>query len=233
MATTLQSIITDARVQLNEPVANFWQDSELLGYLNRGIKDLRRHINQTHQNYVFQIDATVSAAANATELSNVPSDMGKVLLLEPADLNEHPLNVVRKRWQDSDFQSARHLEAQDPAQTRDLYYTVTGIGAPGGTAPTIRIAPALTAAVTFKLAYEPVPANLTTSDNVPLPGDCDQALIEWVCAYAIARERGDSEPDAKRMALYNGEVVKILVAVTPRDESEPEVAEGMFEGGYW
>lgn len=233
MATTLQSIITDARVQLNEPVANFWQDSELLGYLNRGIKDVRRHINQTHQNYVFQIDTAVSAAAGDTELANVPTDLGKVLLLEPADLNDTPLNVVHRRWQHSDFQSARHIEAQDPSHARDLFYTVTGIGAPGGTAPVIRIAPALTRAVTFHLAYEPVPANLTLTDNVPIPGDADQALIEWVCAYALGRERGDSTPDAKRLQNYNGEVAKILVAIAPRDESEPEVVEGMFEGGYW
>lgn len=233
MPTTLQQIITDARIQLNEPAANLWQDSELLGYLNRGIKDLRRHINQTHQNYVFTLSTgAVSVVANTAELSGVPTDVGIILNIEPADLQTHPLNFRPAPWESSRFQAARREEAFDPSNVGTVWYAITGVGAPSGTAPTIRIAPQLTSAVALNVSYQPVPANLTLSDSVPLPGDADQALIEWVCAYAIARERGDEAPDQKRMALYQGEVAKILVAIAPRDESEPQVVDAMFEE-YW
>jgi len=230
MATTIQQIITDARVQLNETVANFWQDSELLGYVNRGIKDLRRHINQTHQNYSFTLSTgAVSTAASSSELTGVPTDVGVILNLEPADMESYPLVFRPAAWESAKFQSARREDPYDAASGGTIWYTITGVGAPSGSAPTIRIAPQVTAAIALNLSYQPVPANLTVSDNVPLPGDADQALIEWTCAYAIARQRGDETPDKSRMANYAGEVAKILVAVAPRDESEPQVVEAMFE----
>jgi hypothetical protein len=231
--TTIQSIINDVRIQLNEPSANLWQDSELLGYANRGIKDLRRHINQTHQNYSFSLSTgAVATAASSSELTGVPTDVGVILNLEPADLQTYPLNFRPAAWESSKFQSARRDDPFEATQGGTVWYCITGVGAPSGVAPTIRIAPQVTAVVPLNLSYQPVPANLALSDNVPLPGDADQALIEWVCAYAIARERGDENPDAKRMAAYNGEVAKILVAVAPRDESEPQVVDAMFED-YW
>lgn len=230
MPTTIQQIITDARIQLNEPSPNLWQDSELLGYANRGIKDLRRHINQTHQNYVFTLSTgAVATAASVAELTGVPTDVGIILNLEPADLQTYALNFRAAPWESSKFQSARRDSPFDGSPGGTIWYCITGVGAPSGTAPTIRIAPRVTGIIPLNLSYTPVPANLLVTDNVPIPGDADQGLIEWVCAYAIARERGDENPDPKRMAAYNGEVAKILVAIAPRDESEPQVVDAMFE----
>lgn len=230
MATTLATILVSVRDQINEPVPDFWSDAELLRYANRGIRDLWRQINQAYQDYHFALDIAVTQAAGASELSNVPANCGIIRGLEVLDFDTHPFHYRPKAYNHPEFIAARQMDALQQGASGVILYAATGLGAPVG-APTIRVAPTTSAEVTLRLTYQPtIGAELTTADNVPAPGEADQALIEWTTAYALGRQRNAGAPDPARLTNYQLEVTKILVGIAPRDESEPTVAEGMFEG---
>lgn len=233
MATTLQTILNMTRDALNEAVPRFWSDAELLRYMNRGIRDAWRQISVTNQNYQFSINTSVTLAANASTLSGVPSDLSVLFQIEPVDLIANPINFVGKEYTSAEFQNARaNDQSHDPQQPGVIYYCVTGAGAPVA-APTVYVAPQVSAEVTLAIAYRPtIGAELAATGTVPLPGELDQALVHWTTAHALGRERGDAAPDTMRMQLYQRELDVILVAITPRDEQEDQVVSAMFEP-YW
>lgn len=233
MATTIQTIVTRARrAHLQEVIPRFWTDDELLGHAINGTKDLWRRVKDTYQDYFRTIDTSlVSVAANASTLTGVPADVSTVLGLEARTPATRPILFVHRDYLHPDFQSARQASAIDPSSNGIVYYDVDGAGAPVG-APTIRIAPPLTAQVLLTLVYVPVLADVTLVSTNPIPGESDLALEYWIAAHAIPKQRGESQPDPGFMTAYEGECSKLLTGVTPRDESEPEVVEAMFEG-YW
>lgn len=233
MATTLQTILNMTRDALNEAVPRYWSDAELLRYMNRGIRDAWRQISVTNQNYQFQIDVAATLDANATTVTGVPSNLSVLFQIESVDMVAHPITFIGKEYTSADFQNARRqADAQDPTQPAVVYYCLTGAGAPVA-APTIHVAPTVSAQVALAIAYRPtIGAELAASGTVPLPGEVDQALVHWTVAHALGRERGDAAPDSTRMGWYQSEIDKILVAITPRDEQEDQVVEAMFEP-YW
>ena len=230
MATTLQTIINMTRDALNEAVPRFWSDAELLRYMNRGIRDSWRQISMTNQNYSFTLSTAVTLAAGSSVLANVPADLAIVFQLEPVDLVANPLNFIGLEYTRAEFQNARRSsQSLDPSQPGTVYYSVTGAGGPVA-APTVYVAPQVSAALTLALAYRPtIGAELTASGNVPLPGELDQALVHWTTAYALGRERGSAQPDSEHLRLYQRELDVILAAITPRDEQEDNVVIAMFE----
>lgn len=230
MATTLQTIINMTRDALNEAVPRFWSDAELLRYMNRGIRDSWRQISMTNQNYSFTLSTAVTLAASSSVLANVPADLAIVFQLESVDMVAQPINFVGLEYTRAEFQNARRAsQALDPSQPGTIYFSVVGAGGPVA-APTIYVAPQVSAAMTLALAYRPtIGAELTASGNVPLPGELDQALVHWTTAYALGRERGSASPDETHLKLYQRELDVILAAITPRDEQEDNVVIAMFE----
>lgn len=225
------AILAAARDKLLETTESFFDDDELLRSLNLGVKDLWRSISDTFQDYFFTI-GSVSQAANATSLSSVPTDVAKVQGIEPSDLSASPsLKYFPRKYTDADMQNARGASAQDPGSAGPIFYAVTGAGGPVG-APTIYVAPKLSSAVALKLIYTPTtPAmTLTPTDTPnPIPGESDDALIAWVIAHALARDAEDRKPDPDWLAKYATEKTNILTFLTPRQEDEPDVAEGVHE----
>lgn len=233
MATTLQTILNMTRDALNESVPRFWSDAELLRYMNRGIRDAWRQISVTNQNYQFQLDVAATLTASATTITGVPSNLAVLFQIEPLDMVAHPITFIGKEYTSADFQNARReADDVDPSQPNIVYYCLTGAGAPVA-APTIHVAPSVSATVTLALAFRPtIGAELIATGVVPLPGEVDQALIHWTTAYALGRERGTAQPDAEHLRLYQRELDVILVAITPRDEQEDQIVGAMFEP-YW
>lgn len=233
MATLLSTILVISRDRLNEPVPRFWQNGELLRYANRGIRDMHRQLGATHQNYFHEISTLVTQAASATSLSAVPSNVSIIHGLEPADLVAHPaLFYKRADYTSPSFQAARSVTAQDPQSGGTVYYAPTQAGAPVA-APVILVAPPLSTAVTLRLTFMPtVGAELVATDPNPIPGEADNALMHWIVGYAKGRQKGSQQPDAVELGYYQNELNRIMAAITPRDDSEPEVVEGMFEE-YW
>lgn len=232
MATTLTTIVTNVRTNLQESTAKLWTDAEIIVHLNAAIKDLWRALNSRYQDFFFATTTAVTYTASAETLSSVPAGVSTILGLELADPTLYPsLVFVYKNYNSIEFQSARAMEDQDPDAMGRVYFCATGAGAPTG-APTIYLAPQLTAALTLRLSYVPVVATLVAANDNPIPGESDRALECYATAYARAKIRDNSAPDPEWLALYATEKVNILDAVAPRQEVTEAVAESIFEEFY-
>jgi len=233
MATTLSALVTIVRRHLNETTASFWTDAELVDHLNLGIKDLWRALNDNYQNYFQTNDATnVSQVASALTLSGVPADVATVRGIEPRDLSTYGnIRYESRDYMDPVFQGARSSEAMDPLQGGRIYFSISGAGAPIS-APTIHVAPKLSATLPLRLVYVPTLATVALGGNNPIPWESDQALIAWCTAYALAKRKESQTPDAEWISIYGTEKAHILTAATPRQTQDDEVAEALFEA-YW
>ncbi len=235
MATLLSTIITNARVKLLETSAVFWTDAELLVDAIDGVRDLWKAVLALDEGHFFTQDVTnVSLAASTSTLTGVPADLFRVELIEPRDLTStaavQDLTFEPRALNHPDFSGARSLGSVDP-NGRIIYFAVLGAGSPIA-APTIEIAPKISAAVNLRLTYTAGLAALTASSNNPIPGESDHALMAWIIAHARAKERDDRSPDPEWLAMYAADKAHILGALTPRQTQEPEVAEAFFEA-YW
>ncbi len=72
---------------------------------------------------------------------------------------------------------------------------------------------------------------LATAIN-PIAGESDNALIAWIVAYALGKQREDKSPDAAWLSVYQTEKQNLLVRSKPRQEQEPSYADGAFDS-YW
>lgn len=236
MATLISDIITQVRRPLNEPTARYWSDAELIEIANRGIKDLWRRINDLYMDYFVTVDATnVTLAANSSTLTGVPSDVFRIVSIEPRVLGSSSSNpglIFKPRsYQDPQMVQARAASAREP-KNNVIFYTVQNAGAPVG-APTIRIAPQVSSAVNLTLVYNQVLAAVVAGSNNPIPGESDNALIAWIVAYALAKQRDDGAPDPEWLAIYGTEKTNLVQQLTPRQIQEPQVADSFLFGESW
>jgi hypothetical protein len=214
--------------------APFWTEQELLDILILGCKDLWRAIVDLHQGHFTTIDITnVSLVASATELTGVPADCFRVLMIEPRDLTNNSafrwVYFKPKQYHSGGFQVARAQTVTDPTMTSTVYYDILNAGSPV-LAPSIVIAPSISSTILIRFVYVHVLPTLLETDNNPIPGESDNALISWGVAWARAKEREDHSPDPGWFATYSTDKQSLLTALTPRQEQEEEVAEGLFEG---
>src|SRR3990167_6616371 len=228
MATLISSIETQARRHINETTASFWTSAEIIDIIAKGAKDLWRDMVNLKEEYFFTRDNTnVSLAANTATITigGSVTDIHKVYLIEPRDTTPSGDNdglVFRPLdYNHPKFQAARASDAVAPSNNV-IYYHVTGVGGPFN-AQTIYVAPQVTSAVNLSFVYIPVLADsdLASGDNVPLPGEVDNALIAWTVAYARAKEREDRMPDPGWLAIYATEKRNILNSLGVRTLQEP------------
>lgn len=216
----------------------FWTDAELLDYAKEGVTDLWAAILDLHQEHFLTIDeSNVSLAASSSSLTGVPTDVFRVHLIEPRDTTSansaRNVNFVPRDYNSKDFINARAETSVEPSDGTVIFYALIGAGTPIG-APTVKTAPLLSSALPLRFVYVPsLPVSTyATTDNHPIPGEADNALISWMVAFARAREREDRAPDAGWLAIYATEKQSLLTRLTPRQTQEPDYVEGMFEG-YW
>lgn len=234
MATALSSIESQAREHLKETTASFWSSAELIAIINKGIKDLWGAIIDLHQEHYITVDASnVSLAASTASLTGVPTDVFRVLLIEPRDTTTTPgrsIVFTPRDYNSPEFINARSRTAVDPSGGLEIFYAITQAGAPVG-APTILIAPQISSALNLRLVYVPVIATKVAGDDNPIPGESDQALINWCVAWARAKEREDRSPDPAWLAAYSTEKGAMLTRLTPRQTQEPDVVGDLW--GAW
>lgn len=238
MATLISSIETQARRHLEETSASFWTSAEIIDIIGKGILDLWRDIVDLKNEHFLTVDNTnVSLAANTATMTGVPSDVHKVYLIEPRDTTSSGSNrglfFKPLDYNHPTFQAARAHDDVDPTNNV-IYYAIVGQGAPA-TTPTIYVAPQVTSAVNLSFVYVPVLATTAFDaggDNVPIPGEVDNALIAWTVAYARAKEREDRSPDPNWLAVYGTEKQHILQSLGLRQYQEATYTDALFED-YW
>lgn len=212
----------------------FWTDEELNNILFLGCRDLWRAIVDLHQNHFATIDATnVSLVSGATQLSGVPADCYRVLSVEPRDLTvtgtSRSIVFKPKFYKSPMFQNARSRGTQAIDQVGIIYYDILNAGSPVA-APTIVTGPPVSTTMLIRLMYvNTLSATLSESDNNPIPGESDNALIAWGVAWARAKETPDRTPDAGWIAVYGNDKQSLLTSLTPRQEQEEEIVEDLFQ----
>jgi hypothetical protein len=238
MATALSSIRSQARIHLKETTASFWTEAELLDIILKGIADLWGAVIDLNQEHFQTVDeSNVSLAANSDSLTGVPSDCFRVSLIEPRDTTSagasRNVMFVPRDFASNDFINARSLSAQDPSGGLIVNYCLMGAGSPVS-APTVRTAPKLSSAMNLRFVYVPTLdlSSFDASDNNPIPGESDNALIAWTVAYARVKEREDRSPDPNWLAVYATEKQNILTRLTPRQTQEPEIVEDLFSQNW-
>jgi hypothetical protein len=235
MAQPITYSVTLARRHLIEPTANFWSDDELAQLAIQGVKDLWRDIVDLKQEHFLTKNvANVSYQPSTTTLTGVPLDVHKVYMIEPLDLSvngaNHGLLFKPLPYNDNQFQLARSRDPIDPTNDT-VYYAISGQGSPVG-APVIDVAPRVTSAVKINFVYVPTLAALQSTDNNPIPGESDNAVVAWIVAYARAKEREDRSPDPLWVQIYSTEKAHLLQSLGLRQYQEPSYAEAMFVE-YW
>ena len=244
--TPYSGLIQAARFHLNAARGSgstyktdkFWSDDELLDIARRGTTDLWAALIDLHEEHFLTNDATnVSLAASTSTLTGVPSDCFRIYLIEPRDITSagtaRDVAFVPRDYNHAEFINARAMGDQTPAGGLNIFYAMSGAGAPNA-APTVTVAPTLASAIDLRFVYIPVLGihNYTTSSNNPIPGESDHAVIAWIVAYARAKEKEDKLPDAGWLAVYATEKQSLMMRMTPRQEQEPIVVDGLFDS-YW
>lgn len=236
MATKIYTIERLARQRLEEPTPRFWSSDELTTIIIAGIKDLWRDVVNLKQEHFLTVnESDVTLAASTSTLTGVPSDVHKVYLIEPINGGDEDDNFNLEfeplDYNDREFRVARNLDAVQPKDTV-IYYSVSSAGSPVG-APTIHIAPQVDAEVALRFCYIPtISSSLASSSDVPIPGDCDNALVAWCVAYARAKERDDRAPDPAWLATYKGEKDRLVNSLGNRNLQEPVVVDPLFKA-HW
>ena len=223
----------------------FWTEDELHQLLVAGCRDLWKSIVDLHQgHFVRVVDPSttpivgtmvypVGVTATMTLFTGVPLDCFRILNIEPVNLGNSGANVFSfrpKQMSSADFQAARAMALQGQGGTV-IYYDILNAGSPVN-APTLIGAPPVSTAIPIRLMYVYTLPTLVDTDSNPIPGESDNALIAWCVAYAKAKEADSVNrvPDPGWLAIYATEKQGLLVALTPRQEQEEEVVEGLFEG---
>ena len=234
MATLVSAIETAVRFRLEEPVAKFWSSAELVDIIAAGIRDLWRDVADLKEEHFITISTSVTQAASTATLSSVPTDVHKIVTIAPLDASEGATNqglIYRPVSYNSDaFQGALSMDAIEPSNNT-VYYAITGQGAPVG-APTIRVAPQTTSAVSLSFAYVPTLGTISSATTVPIPGEADNALIAWTVAFARGKEREDRAPDPNWLSVYATEKAHLLQSLGLRQYQEPTFVDPVFDA-YW
>ncbi len=235
MPTPISAIETIARRHLLETVPNFWTSSELTDLAIVGIRDLWRDIVDLKQEHYLTVNTTdVSLEASTDQLSGVPTDVHKVYLIEPHDLSvnssNHGLLFKPLDYNHNTFQLARSKANIDPSNDT-IYYAIHQQGAPVS-APTILVAPKVSSRVALNFCYCPTLGQLSPANNIPIPGEADNAIVAWTVAYARAKEREDRSPDPSWLAVYETEKQHLLQSLGLRQYQEPIYADAIWSE-YW
>lgn len=234
MASTLiSSLINQVRTPLKEPTPDYWSDGEILLHLNNGAKILWRAIVDLYEHHFNTLDDEHFFIQPETGIVwGVPEDVARIVMIEPrvlgANSSTRGLIFEPADWTSDKFIMARARGPVSPSNVT-IYYTLMDPGAPVGP-PIIRIAPRLSTGVLLSVTYVHTLPPFDEDDRNPIPGESDQALINYAVAQCRAKEREDSMPDPGWMALFATERTDILERIAIRQIQQPDVVMGMFEG---
>lgn len=233
MATPIADIITRIRGDLSEGTASYWTDPELATIILAGARDLWRKIAGVYREHFITIDETnVSILLDGTALDGVPADVFVVVAVEPRVVGRNNPNrgliFSPRKYTHPEFMSARAMGPCEPVNLT-VFYDIINAGAPVG-APTILIAPLLTAAVALRLTYIHTLVPFDKDGDNPIPGESDNALYAWGMAYAKAKENEQNAPDPEWMAVYGTEKMNLVAELAPpRSIQDTEVVEAFFQ----
>jgi len=184
-STTAQSIVDDARAYLNESSAAFWDDTDLLQWLNDGQIDI---VANTH---CLQSTESVDLIASTIEYS-ITSTYTTVKAVQYVDSDSKVWALKRGSPDHVGSDAISRLKLTKPT----YWYEWAG---------KIGVYPALTSVTTETVTLYIVtrPTAITLTDSVTVPALYDKALTLYVVAQALYRDKQTARAgqyEAKYMA---------------------------------
>lgn len=219
--TQLGAAITLVRSRLDEPTTKFYTDTELIAWINAGVKDISRRTELNQEKGEI-------AAAPSTQQYFIPNDCIRVHHVEYKAANNddvktleyRDLNTMDEVWWSKQTQTEREYPA---------YYTLWGM--PPNLAILLWPIPA-TLGTIFVYYYKQPGDTTVLVDELPLPMGWDDALVDY-CEYnALRKARDPRWQEAKQ--LYE-EKVATLYDLTRRysDQSGTVVGGGTGHLPLW
>lgn len=212
----------------------YFNTDDLIDLAIKGFRDMWRAFVDLHMDHFATVDETnVSLAGSSSALTGVPADCFRILLIEPRDTSDASSNR-NLRFQPTMFKSPNMIAARarssiDPGSGGTILYAILNAGSPVA-APTVKTAPQVSSTVLLRFVYiATLSSALSGTSNNPIPGESDNAIVAWIVAFALAKDREDRSPDPDWIAIYATEKKSILAACAPRQEQEARYVKGVFD----
>lgn len=245
---TINDLVTEVREDLDEELyagVNFWDDSFIIGRLNRGFRELWQAARETHENWFVRKIASTDQALTIYGRTYDPASLqlgeniGELVL--PPDLYEivsltgqlatdgsgSSLCVEFGRLGSEDFRAFRgQAGASGGSHLCDVVYREGG--------PVLVFSPnsGVNPAVDVLLEYVFQPKEYVAGDLLENSG-FNRTMLDAAVAYAVleAREKEDRSTDAINRAerKYARKLSLVTRSAGPRQTQNDEIVEGFME----
>lgn len=188
-------IITQVRANVNEATAEFWSDTDMLQWVNDGIKDIAKKTS------CYQTIESIDLVSGQVEYPITTTNYIKVDAVHYVSPNKTSALQLS---------SPNLVGRVENVEEPEYYYDWAGkIGA-------FPVLPTRTTE-TLNLYIVPMPATIISSAAIPTPEPYDLALVYYVTARAWWRDRQMAKW-AQAMAAYDAELQRLKVSLVPMSE---------------
>lgn len=175
----LSEVLTLVRSSLDETTAGFWSNTELIAWVNAGVRDIARRTE------IFIKNANVAVSANTQDYVT-PFDMLRINRIEFEPNGSD--TIYHLEYRDANNMEDVWQNAQKTAKGTPTYFTIWGSFPYNW----IKLWPTPSAAGVLHVYYYASPAAVTTlSDAVSIPAGWEDALIDY-CEYKALRKARDT-----------------------------------------
>jgi hypothetical protein len=253
---TVRSFLTRARHRLDQELdaqTNFWSTSEMIEYMNEGMREVWASVRETHQNwFIRQIsskDGILSIGGRKYDTSLLRVEQGRQKLILPPDFYELTLfeNVRNPTELDTTtplilFEYANMTQRvfrnsvpeELPADVRVFRYRYDVVYGPEG--PYIFVSPTLRPGndalnLDMVIAYVAMPYELTVTDSFQDTGFTTvmvDAVLAYSC-YAAVKKEDLSDNIASFKQTWDLKKELVSRVSSPKQTRDEETVEGYLE----
>lgn len=247
-------LITRARNRLNEELdtgTNLWSDTELLEYLNEGVREVWQTVRESHENWFIRsirsdAGASIPIRGRAYDPTLLQLQSGRDEIILPPDFFELRLFEAVPQQTDATIRRAVFLKADLSAPAfRDRVLDTTNESTQiyfydieqRSSGPVMVFAgiPVLDQSIDVIIKYVADAPEMQTGDSFEDTGFTKQmvdAVLSFMVYKAREKEQGDVTPEqALKMAAGEWERKRTvsLRGAGPRQTRDPEVVQGYLE----
>ena len=234
--TTLNTLLTELRADLDERSPGIWSDTDLARWLNHGIHKTIIGIKSVREDYFVKrmrssdadltifgstYDPSNIAMVNGTTVYTLPDDLLEIRSFEPLNQTDRDDGILflPKDFSESAFSSARRTAGTDSRKW--YYYDQYGTNQ-------LLIAPAPQAAIATEMFYVSITQEYALGDTIStLPPWAFNAVKEYAYYRAL---KSQNHPDTNNaLARFKDELSDTRSLATPRNSQEPRFVEGVFD----
>ncbi len=253
---TVKSLLSRIRHRLDQELdaqTNFWQASEMIEYINEGMREVWASVRETHQNWfirqITSTDGILNIGGRKYDTSLLRITQGRNRLILPPDFYELTLFENLRNLSETDtttplviFEYANMTQRTFrnsipeflPAEVRVFRYRYDIVYGPDG--PYIFVSPSLkpgddTRTHDVMLAYVSMPAEVVITDSFQDTGFTTamvDAILAYSC-YAAVKKEDLSENIASFKQSWDLKKELVSRVSSPKQTRDEETVEGYLE----